>query len=145
MPFLRVLLFMCLPCLVAEPCGAMISVEDVTPRRARELGVTFRTTTNGIAGIRVWVEARAEKELAKITYAEVKIGEGDGRIMSAHLRERRLKEGRRTFLFSVRPRYLSQSSVMLVVYNGPRGAVGYRFRLSRFIRLGGAEPAEFER
>ncbi len=120
---------------LADPvqCRAMISVEFVSAARAKTLGVTFRTEKNGQAGVRVWVEFKLEGELKKITYVEVQIGEGESRIMSAHLRERQLKPGMATFHFSVFPAYLPQSSVMIVVYGGPRGDVGYRFRVKDFI------------
>lgn len=131
---MRTLLLTGLLYLATVPGEAMISVENVTVERAEELGVTFRVATNGVAGLRVWVEARSQNELAKITYAEVQVGEGKGRIMSAHLRERNLKSGRRTYFFSVHPEYLLQSSVLLAVYQGPRGDVGYHFRLKDFLQ-----------
>src|SRR5436309_1683621 len=60
---------------------AMISVGDVSPDQAKELGVTFRSHTNGEAGIQVWMEFKTEGELAKITYIQLQIGDRDNRIM----------------------------------------------------------------
>jgi len=116
-----------------SPCLAMISVEDVSMERAKELGVTFRTDRNGEAGIQVWLEFKAEGELKKITYVELQIGHGEDRIMSARLDVSQPKPGSMAVHFSAYPAYLPRSTLMIVVYQGPKGDVGYRFRVKDFI------------
>jgi len=114
---------------------AMYSFGDVSRERAKELGVTIRTHTNGAAGIQVWLEFKAEGELQKITYIELRIGEAESRIMSASLPVSYATPGKGVVSFSVYPAYLSQSTLMIVVYNGPKGDVGYRFKIKDFIEL----------
>jgi hypothetical protein len=114
-------------------CHAMISVEDVSAKRAKELGVTFRMTRNGEAGIQVRMEFKAEGELKKVTYVQVQIGEGEERIMSAQLPISNPTPETGAVSFSAYPDYLLKSSLMIVVYNGPKGDVGYRFKVKDFI------------
>jgi hypothetical protein len=116
-------------------CAAMISVEDVSKERAQELGITFRTNTNGQAGIRVWMEFKLKGELQKITYVEMRVGDTQEQIVSAHLRVSNPDSASASVNFSAFPQYLSKSTLMIVVYNGPRGDVGYQFKVKDFIEL----------
>jgi hypothetical protein len=120
-------------CAGRTQCQAMISVEDVSQARARELGVTFRTHTNGQAGMQVWMEFKLKGELQKITYVELQVGDGPERIASAHLRVSNPDPASASVNFSAFPAYLSKSTLMIVVYNGPRGDVGYQFKVKDFI------------
>jgi hypothetical protein len=114
---------------------AMISVENVSTNRAKELGVTFRATKNGEAGIKVWLEYKTEGELKDVTYVEVQIGDGESRIMSAQLKVTNPGSGTASVNFSAYPKYLPVSSLMIVVYHGPRGDVGYQFQIKDFLDL----------
>jgi hypothetical protein len=116
-------------------CLAAIGVGDVSPDEARALGVAFRTNTNGEAGIQVWLELKSEGELKKITYVKLQIGEGESRIMSAALPVSYSTPGKGVVTFSAYPAYLPKSTLMIVVYNGPRGDIGYRFKVKDFIEL----------
>ena len=119
----------------SSQCFAMISVGVISPERAKELGVTFRSHTNGAAGIQVWLEFKAEGKLQKITYVELQIGEGENRIMSAALPVSYSTPGKGVVSFSAYPAYLSKSTLMIVVYGGPKGDVGYQFKVKDFIEL----------
>jgi hypothetical protein len=133
--FLKILIATFLFGVAHAQCLAMISVELVSKERAKELGVTFQTNTNGAAGIQVRMEFKAEGELKKITYIEVQIGEGEGRIMSAALPVFYSTPEKGVVSFSAFPAYLPGSSLMIVVYHGPKGDVGYRFKVKDFIEL----------
>jgi hypothetical protein len=74
-------------------------------------------------------------ELQKITYVELQIGEGEKRIASAALPVAHPKPGSATVSFSAFPKYLPETSLMIVVHNGPKGDVGYRFKLKDFLEL----------
>jgi hypothetical protein len=119
----------------SSPCFAMITVGDVSPDQAKALGVAFRAHTNGEAGIRVWLEFKTEGELKKITYVELQIGEGESRIMSAALPVSYSTPGKGIVTFSAYPAYLPRSTLMIVVYHGPKGDVGYRFKVKDFIEM----------
>jgi hypothetical protein len=122
-------------CAARTQCGAMISVEDVSKERAKELGVTFRSHTNGQAGIQVWMEFKSKGELQKITYVELQVGDGPERIVSTHMRVSNPDPASASVNFSAFPAYLSKSTLMIVVYYGPRGDVGYQFKMKDFIEL----------
>jgi hypothetical protein len=114
---------------------AMISVEFVSRERAKELGVTFKKNSDGEAGVKVWMEFKSQGELEKITYIQLQVGEGKDRIMSAPLQVSHPSTGIVSVNFSAFPAYLAQSSFMIVVYNGPKGDVGYRFMVKDFVEL----------
>ena len=116
-------------------CFALISVGDVSRERAKELGVAIRTEKNGVAGVKVWLEFESEGELKKMTYVELQIGDGENRIMSAPLRVTNPGPGRVAVNFSAYPAYLSRCILMIVVYGGPKGDVGYRFKMKDFIEV----------
>jgi len=88
-----------------------------------------------MAGVRVWMDFKMKGELEKITYVELQIGEGAHRIASAALPVAHPKPDVGTVNFSAFPKYLAESSFMIVVYNGPKGDVGYSFKLRDFIEL----------
>lgn len=119
----------------ANPCFAMISVENVSKKRAEELGVTFQTSTNGEAGTRVTLKFKFEGELKQITYVQLQIGEKEDRIMSAPLLVSNPNPSIGSVTFSADPAYLPKSSLMIVVYHGPKGDVGYNFKIKDFIQL----------
>lgn len=114
---------------------AMISVGDISPREAKALGVSLRAERNGEAGVRVWLEFKAAGELAKSTSIQLKIGDGAERMMSAPLQVSSPTSGSMAVNFSAYPAYLSKSALMIVVYNGPKGDVGYRFKVTDFIEM----------
>lgn len=116
-------------------CAAEISVENVSKERAKELGITFRTNTNGEAGIRVTLEFKMDGELKNITHVELQIGENEDRIASAQLFVSSPRPDNAAVSFSAYPAYLPRSSLMIVVYHGPKGDVGYRFNVKDFIEL----------
>jgi hypothetical protein len=120
-------------CAARTQCSAMISVENVSKERARELGVTFRSATNGQAGIQVWMEFKLKGELQKITYVELQVGDGAERMVSTHMRVSNPDSASASANFSAFPAYLSKSTLMIAVYNGPRGDVGYQFKVKDFI------------
>lgn len=113
--------------------GAMISVERVSPERARQLGVSVSTNSNGQAGIRVTLQYPKVGELEKVTYVEAVVGAGTHSEFSAHLRETEPTAGRGSASFSVAPVHLHTSRFMIVVYHGPRGDVGYEVRVRDFL------------
>jgi len=119
----------------SSQCLAMLSIEDVSTNRAKELGVTIRTNMNGQAGIQVWMEFKTEGELKKITYVELQIGDGEHRIMSAPLLVSYPSPERGTVRFSAYPAYLSKCILTIAVYGGPKGDRGYRFKVKDFVEL----------
>jgi hypothetical protein len=134
-PLISILTATFLLCVAHAQCFAMIDVELVSKKRAEELGVTFQTNTNGEAGIRVTMDFKMQGELKKITYVELRIGEKADRVMSASLPVSNPSPDTGRVSFSADPAYLPRSSLMIVVYNGPKGDIGYRFNVKEFIKL----------
>ena len=122
-------------CAVPSQSFALIGIGYVSKERAKELGVTFRTHTNGAAGIQVWLEFKTEGELKKITYIELQIGEAERPDLSVSLPVSYSTPGKGVVSFSAYPAYLSKSTLRIVVYGGPKGDVGYLFKVKDFIDL----------
>lgn len=116
-------------------CQALISVEFVTKERAKELGVSFKIHKNGEAGYAVTMDFEEKGELQEITYVRLQIGEKEKRIASAQVRVTHPEPGKGSVRFSAFPTYLSDSYLMIVVYSGSRGGVGYRFKVKDFVAL----------
>lgn len=116
-------------------CQALISVEHVTKERAEALGVSFKIHKNGEAGYAVTMDFELKGELQNISYVLLQIGEGEHRVMSAPIRVTQQDEAKKSARFSAFPRYLSNSFLMIVVYNGPKGDVGYRLKVDDFVDL----------
>ena len=119
----------------SSQCFAEITVGDVSPARAKTLGVTLRTEKNGDAGVKVWLGFKTKGELEKFNYIELQIGDGEDRIMSAPFLVSHPSQGSVVVTFSAYPAYLPRSTLMIVVYDGPEGDVGYRFKVKDFIGL----------
>jgi hypothetical protein len=126
------LIFVIIIMVVPSHCFGMFSIEDVSKSRAKALGVTFQTNTNGEAGIQVRLEFNTRGELKKITYVELQIGEGESRIVSAPLQVFYPSPKTGLVRFSAYPAYLPKSTLTIVVYGGPKGDVGYRFKVEDF-------------
>jgi hypothetical protein len=121
----------------SSQCFAEIVIEDVSTKRAKELGVTIRTNMNGQAGIQVWLEFKTTRELKKYSHVELEIGKGENRIMSAPLLATHPSPESVAVNFSAYPAFLPKSTLMIVVSDAPLGGTGYRFKVKDFI-----EPAK---
>ena len=114
-------------------CFAEYGVMEVSRADAKEMGITIRTNGNGDAGIQVTMEFAASGKLQHFTHAQVQIGEGKDRIMSASLREDRSSAGSVTVRFSADPAYLSRSMLWVYVRDAPLGGTAYRLKVKDFL------------
>lgn len=121
-------------CLFADtsPCLALMEIADVSPQRAKELGVTLRSRPNGDAGVAVWIEFRAAGVLKNFTRVELRMTSGGKHLMSASLLASRT-ENKVEAYFSAAPAQLAGSTLLIAVTDAPRTHIGYQFRVKEFV------------
>jgi hypothetical protein len=128
----------------APPSPAMISVGNLSPEQARELGIEMKSRGNGDAGVKVWIEFKKEGFLKAFTYAELRMADAEGKhLVSARLEPNPVVHGQPEDLvsvaFSADPSQLAKCSFLVVAYGSSRGDVGYYLKVSDFLGLGAQE------
>jgi hypothetical protein len=117
---------------------AMISVGELSMEEAKELGIVIKQSTNGDAGVKVWLEFKKEGFLEKFSYAEFRMNDANGKhLVSAKLQPRPMVHGQPedivSVAFSVDPSQLENCAFMIVAYGSSRGDVGYILNVKDFL------------
>lgn len=108
---------------------------DVSRERAKELGVTIRSQTNGQSGIKVWLEFKTQGELKNFSHVNLDITAGEKWLVDAPLLTTRPSPESVVVFFSADPAYLATSVLTIVVQDGVRTRVGYQFKVKDFVEL----------
>ena len=121
-------------------CIGMISVGTLSPKEAKELGITMKSRLNGDAGVMVWLEFKREGFLEAFNYAELRMENEKGEHrLSAMLRERAVVHGQdpeiTSVSFSAEKAELDNCSFLVVAYGSTRGDVGYYLPVKDFLKL----------
>ena len=138
---LRPLLVVFVVTLFANPANAMISVGELTKKKAKEnYGITMHARKNGDAGIKVWLQFKKQGWLEKFNYAQLRVEDAKGKhILSAELKpnpvHHRQPKDVTTVAFSAQPDQLENCSFLVVCYQSIEGDVGYYLRLKDFLDL----------
>jgi hypothetical protein len=101
--------------------------------RAKELGAAIRSAKAGPNEVRVWLEFVPKGELKSFTRVELEISVGERRVVSAPLLPSHPTPESVAVNFLADPDYLPTSMLTIVVSDGVRSRVGYRFKLKDFI------------
>jgi hypothetical protein len=135
------LLFACAFTFTASPSFGMISVGVLEKETAKEkYGITMHARKNGDAGVKVWLEFKKEGWLEKFTYAELQVGDDEGKhFISAMLQpnpvHHRQSKDITTVAFSADADRLAQCSFLVVCYGSNEGDVGYYLKVKDFLDL----------
>jgi hypothetical protein len=119
----------------AMPGRAMMEFEDVSPERAKEMGIVVQSHTNGDAGVAVVVEFKAEGALKNFSRADLRVRTDGKSLVSVSLLTVRKEGATVQTRFSVDPTWLAKSELMLVVNNGTRTIIGYRLKAGEFVEI----------
>lgn len=122
--------------LVAAPsrCFALISIEQVSTERAKELGLEVRALPSGPDAVRVQLEFETKGELKTFRRVDLEIWDGETFVMSAALKESQPTPGRVVVGFAVRRTDLP--GITLRVLEGDAfNLVGHDLRLKDFVDL----------
>ena len=118
-----------------SPCFAMMEIWDLSKEQAKAFGVVLRASKNGMAGVQVRLEFKTEGKLKNFARVELRITAGKGPLVSAPLLTSRPRPGIVAARFSAGPAYLAESTLMIVVQDGPMSRVGYQLKVKDFIDL----------
>ena len=125
-------LFVLVVAAAAGPCFGMISIAEVSPAKAKELGMEVRARAAGPDAVRVELEFKAEGALKSVNWIELEAREGGKLQLSSRLREDRSKPGRIAVSFTAARGQLDKITIM-VVSGVPVTDVGYVLRVRDFV------------
>ncbi len=118
----------------ASPCFALSVTENVSTKRAKELGMEVRSQAAGPNHVSVELEFKTEGKLKDFSGVELQIGQGDNLRVSAALREDRSKAGRVVVGFTADRVQLDQSNLRVTAPHSD-GRIIYVLRVKDFVEL----------
>ena len=120
-------------------CFAFVRVEHVSRDRAKQLGVTIRSSLAGTNEVDVRLEFKTEGELKDFGRAILDIGvasEGESRVLSATVLPDRSTPDTVVVSFSADPKIMSKCVLTVMVRGGAQAkSDAYEFRMRDFIEL----------
>lgn len=124
-------------------CFALELIKDVSKDEAKKLGVVIQTSRNGEAGMRVGLEFEPKDELKNFLRVEVEMYKGGKCLIHAPLQTSNPTPGKIAAYFSTDAANLPWSALKIVVLDGTRTRIGYRFALKHFVAPDVAGPLTF--
>jgi hypothetical protein len=132
--------------LFATPALAMMSIEEVSPARAKELGVEVKTVAAGPEAARIEVSFEPKGELKSFLRVDLEMHEAGKLLIASTLQEEKSKPGKVTVGFAV-DRASVDKVLVRIVSGRERDMSGHDLHLKDFIdvkKLGAAVPADEE-
>jgi len=133
------LLALLLPlCALAERCAALTLISDVSPKQAKELGITVRSQPSAQNDARVAVEFKAVGAMEGFEYANLELTQGGKRLVTAALMPMKpVPDSSRDWVrleFYADPAAVRDSTVTIYVYGRQSdGGTGYRLKMKDFV------------
>jgi hypothetical protein len=119
---------------VINPCLAMMSLEEVSKSRAKELGMVVRANAAGPDAVRVWLEFDAAGELKSYSRVDLEMRDGGKLLVSSTLKEDPSKPGHVIVSFAADRGQLDRITLR-VVTGVSRDMVGHDLRVKDFVDL----------
>src|SRR5262249_41844830 len=131
--------------LLAVPgrCSAIEFIKDVSREEAKKLGVVIQHRPNGEAGRHVTLEFEPKGELQNFLRVEVEMFKGGTCLIHAPLQTSNPTPGKIAAYFSTDASNFPWSALKIVVLDGTRTRIGYRFALKNFVDPDVAGPLTF--
>jgi hypothetical protein len=124
---------------VPQRCRAEILIGDITPERAKQLGITVHVQPRA-EDVWVRVQFKTTGALKGFRYGELELTQGGKRLLSAALMARKptaqSPAEAQQLEFYVDPAALPNASVMVVAYSRELGGEGYRLRMKDYLPKG---------
>ncbi len=126
---------------VPSTCFALWGLDDVTPTRAKSLGIEIRTAKAGPNHLRVEMEFKTDGELKPYVEGSLKehsrvdlrVGLEDNPPVTASLREDRTKAGSVTVSFVADKAELDKIALWIMIPE-PLGGTAYMVRMKHFVQ-----------
>lgn len=116
----------------AGPCFALWEIAEVSPEKAKELGMEVRSQAAGPDAVRVELEFKPEGVLKGFGHVDLRVGPGDPPLATAPLQEDRSKPGRVVVSFTADRSRLEQFHLWVMVPE-PLGGTAYELRVKDFV------------
>ena len=134
---------LCLTLLVFAPsrCFALMTVQEVSKERAKDLGMEIRAKANGTNAVWVELEFKPEGKLKRFSpennsRVELEIREAEESLVTAALQMKRPSPGHVVVSFVADRAHLEKTTLMVVVGSGQLSGGGYELRVKDFVDLG---------
>lgn len=119
---------------VSSPCWAEMSVENVSPKRAQELGVAVRGTANGPKQAWIQLEFKPAGTLKEFQHVSLEIRDGDHFLLGwTPLQARRLPSG--AVQVSLMADRVFLKNISLRIVTGATDDAGHDLRIQNFVDL----------
>lgn len=119
---------------VPSRCFAMLDIEQVTPDRAKALGMEVRAKAAGPHLVRIELEFEAKGELKNFSRVDLQMTAAGKLLLFSTLKEETSKPGRVIVSFAADPAHLDTLTLRVVV-SGGLGGEGYDLRVKDFVDL----------
>ena len=128
-------LLLLLSAAAASPCFGMMSIELVSKKRAKALGMEVRATAAGPDIVRVEIAFDVKGELKYFSRVDLEMHGGGKLLMSATLQPDRSTPGRAVVGFTASRGDLEKFTLRVVTEQGPRSRTGHDLRVHEFFDL----------
>ncbi len=120
---------------VPSECFALMSIENVTRERAKELGLQIRANAAGPDTVRVEMEFEIKGELKNFSRVDLELHDGGKLLMTSTLREDKSKAGRVVVSFAADRGKFDQITLRIVTQSSARSRTGHDVRVKYFVDL----------
>ena len=120
----------------SSQCFAEMTIEQVSKKRAKELGMEIQTKASGSNALWVELEFKPEGKFKDFSHVSLEIREGEKLLVGyAALREKRSRSGSVVVTFVANRAFLDKITLRVVVADVPLGGSGYELRVKDFVEL----------
>jgi hypothetical protein len=128
--FMTVLIFLA----GARPCAAVMSIENVSTARAKQMGIQLTATANGPREAWIKLEFRPQGELKDFQHVSLEVRDGEKFLLGwTPLRDKRTSSGAVAVSLMANRAFLENVSLRIVT--GAMGDVGRDLRIKDFVDL----------
>ena len=125
---------------IAKPALAMISIENVSPDRARELGIELRGTANGPNEAWIQMEFKPEGPLKDFQHVTLEIRDGSQFLLGWTALQAKRVEGSGKVSVGVMGNRKFLEKVTLRIVTGATGEEGRELKITDFVDLAKLKP-----
>jgi hypothetical protein len=117
----------------AERVSALAVIQDVSPDKAKALGITVRSQLSANDDLMVIVEFKKQGDMKEFRWADMELSRNGKRVISSAIQPLSTDKDTVRLDLYMDPAAIADTMVTVFVYNEPRSGVGYRLRLKDFL------------
>ena len=117
----------------AERVSALAEILDVSPDKAKQLGITVRSQPSANDDLMVIVEFKKQGDMKEFRWADMELSRNGKRVISSAIQPRNTDKDTVRLDLYMDPAAIPDTSVTIFVYSQPRSGIGYRLKLKDFL------------